>query len=242
MLLAFLKHADRVSAYSLLTAIHRCIPVDGSTGAGISGECLSMARVAIDEHIKCISMLPNEALISIHLDLWINGTLLLLPLIPFNILFCNTVETGDKSDLGYLKGLVAAIEALSRIPRYSCCTRLLRIFGALFNVASKYVEVKAKTLGLNGIAVPQTVHLDGTMAATHDGVQDKRLVENIPPPGTYQNRIGVFEDQRFNDFEMELDPLGIEMGSWLQENNEMMNFLLGSRVVDRPMDGGTETE
>ncbi|KAH7016016.1 uncharacterized protein B0I36DRAFT_254478, partial [Microdochium trichocladiopsis] len=250
VLLSFLKHADRVSDYSLLTAIHRCIPVDGSTRAGISGECLSTARAALQEHGKCISMLPDEALNSIHLDLWINGALLLLPFIPFNILFCNIVETVDWSDLGHLQRLVDALEALSKIPRYSSCTRQLRIFGALFSVASKYVEIKTKAQDLQDTAFIQpasvrvngaevasqtteierqpfgTVPLDDSLASIEEKIEDKLMTWSIVPPGNYQNRAGVFEDQNFNDFDMELDPLGAQMGSWLQENNEMMNFLL----------------
>ncbi|KAL2128638.1 hypothetical protein VTI74DRAFT_8911 [Chaetomium olivicolor] len=41
-----------------------------------------------------------------------------------------------------------------------------------------------------------------------------------------RHRPNVFEGQYSNDFGMELDPLGAQLGSWFQESNEMMNFLL----------------
>ncbi|KAH6840669.1 hypothetical protein B0I37DRAFT_384834 [Chaetomium sp. MPI-CAGE-AT-0009] len=253
VLLNFLRHADRVGDYSLLAAIQRCIPVDGSPGCGISAECLSTARVALQEQAKCMSMLPDEALNSIHLDLWINGGLLLLPFIPFNILFCSIVETANKADLRYLQGLVETLEALSAVPRYSSCTRQLRIFGALFNVASKYVEIKSKKQDRNGAAVIRAAPIQRTsielpsdllpttdferhsfgvvtqhesMAMMPEGIEDKLVSEQIPPQGSYPHRVGAFEGQDFHDFSMELDPLGAQMGNWLQENSEMMNFLL----------------
>lgn len=107
-------------------------------------ECTSTARAALREHTECITLLRNEELWSAHFDLWVNGAMLLSPFIPFNIVFCNVVETADQAGLDSLKALVDALDALSQTPRYSSCAKQLRVFKALHSVAAKYVEIKVR--------------------------------------------------------------------------------------------------
>lgn len=89
-------------------------------------------------------MLADTALWSPSLDIWVNEIILLAPFMPFLIMFCNIIETSDSSDLDRLRQLVDGLQSMAKSPRYSACSKQLRILKALYDVAAKYVEAKAK--------------------------------------------------------------------------------------------------
>lgn len=89
-------------------------------------------------------MLADAALWFPRLDIWVNEIILLAPFMPFLILFCNIIETSDSSDLDRLRQLVDGLQSMAQSPRSSARSKQLRILKALYDVAAKYVEAKAK--------------------------------------------------------------------------------------------------
>ncbi|EEU41522.1 uncharacterized protein NECHADRAFT_11912, partial [Fusarium vanettenii 77-13-4] len=141
---AFLRHSNIVCDYSILASIYKSIPPE-DTSSSSCPECISAARIALQEHATCISLIADQASEDLILDFWINTSLMLSPFIPFNILFCNIIETCESSDLQLLARFVGALELASIIPRYSAaCRKQLPIFTSLYDVAAKYIEAKAK--------------------------------------------------------------------------------------------------
>ncbi|KAH6962340.1 fungal-specific transcription factor domain-containing protein [Ilyonectria sp. MPI-CAGE-AT-0026] len=211
----FTRHAKKASDYVMLTAIHRGTP--GRTPASISAECTSAARIALQGHIECITLLLNNELHSVLLEMWVNGALLLLPFLSVNIVFCNVVETANLDDLNSLKALVQVMELLSEKPHYASCAKQLRIFRALYNVAARYVEVKGEAYfaARSGSADPDVGKGSNNIGGPGDGL------ELLPVPQ-------VLESQTWAGLGgMELDPFGTQFSSWFEESNDLMDFLGG---------------
>ncbi|KAL5356636.1 fungal-specific transcription factor domain-containing protein [Aspergillus floccosus] len=140
----FIIHANLATDYSILAAIYRGIPAGKFSSFAPCPECIAAAKAALKETELCITTLGHAAPQSSSLDLWVNEILLLAPFMPFLILFCNIVRTSDPSDLAHLQGLVESLQSMAQSPCYSACSKQLRIFKALYEVAAKYVEAKAR--------------------------------------------------------------------------------------------------
>lgn len=215
-MIEFTRHANKASDYVMLAAIHRGTP--GRTPASISAECTSAARIALQGHIECITLLLNNELHSVLLEMWVNGALLLLPFLSVNIVFCNVVETANLDDLNSLKALVQVMERLSEKPHYASCGKQLRIFRALYNVAARYVEVKGEAYfaARSGSAGPDVGEGSNNIGGLGDGL------ELMPVPQ-------VLESQAWAGLGgMELDPFGTQFSSWFEESNDVMDFLGGT--------------
>ncbi|KAH6665305.1 hypothetical protein F5X68DRAFT_265761 [Plectosphaerella plurivora] len=130
----FSSHAAAVGDHLVLTAIYRAVP--GCTPQSISPECIEASRIALNGHTECLKLLLNTDPRSAMVKIWVNGALLLLPFIPFNIIFCNVVETGNLHDLDSLGDLVGAMTLLSEKPEYASCERQLQVFRSLHIVAA----------------------------------------------------------------------------------------------------------
>lgn len=233
-LLDFFKHADRFGSYSLLTSIYKSMPSGESSSCS---DCVSAARVTLQEHVTCLALVADEALQCPLIDFWVNGALLLLPFIPFNIIFCNIIEISEASDLQHLLQVVDALESTSRIPRYSAaCDKQLRIFSALYNVAAKYVEIKAKTRQ-NPVVGGDINWLDiETYLSTNVAGPDSFTASTfaVPTPASIEAReqaLGNPEqvpmhlnDQIPDNFGVEGVLSGTELGDWFYRSHQMMRF------------------
>ncbi|CAP80742.1 Pc12g11150 [Penicillium rubens Wisconsin 54-1255] len=141
----FIIHANRAIEYSILACIYRGIPSGESSSLAPCPECISAARATLKETEVCITMVSDATSWSPSLDIWVNEVVILAPFMPFLILFCNIIETSDSSDLAYLHRLVDGLHSMAQSPRYSSCSKQLRILKALYDVAAKYVEAKARS-------------------------------------------------------------------------------------------------
>ncbi|KAH7133832.1 hypothetical protein EDB81DRAFT_805179 [Dactylonectria macrodidyma] len=233
-LLDFFKHADRVGSHSLLTSIYKSLPSGESSSCP---ECLSAARTTLQEHVICMKHVADEALHCPLVDLWVNGALLLSPFIPFNILFCNIVETSDTADLQQLLQVVEVLASTSNIPRYSAsCGRQLVIFSALYDVAAKYAEVKSKTeihgpmLSGDVASIDIETYLSTTVCGPSPFTSSMFAV---PTPVPAREQTGGDPTQSFvpsnddmpNGFGIEGVLSGAELGDWFYRNHQMMRFL-----------------
>jgi hypothetical protein len=231
-LLDFFMHADRAGNYSLLTSIYKSVSFGQSSSCP---ECLAAARTTLQEHVACMVMVADEGLQCPLIDLWVNGALLLSPFIPFNIIFCNVVETTEASDLQHLLQVVDVLEATSKIPRYSAaCIKQLRIFRALYEVAAKYVEIKAMKqhdLAINsdinrldvGTYVNANVSGLGSFASSTFSVSAPNSFDVREQAG--ENLEQVLNVQVPDNFDVEGVLPGAELGDWFYRSHQMMGFL-----------------
>lgn len=67
-------------------------------------------------------------------------TILFAPFVPFIVILCQVMETGDSADLARLQAFVSSIQAAKEFTEASA--RLFRLFQVLYNVAFRYVEMR----------------------------------------------------------------------------------------------------
>lgn len=215
-MIEFIKHATKASDFGMLTAIYRakCTQVPASTTA----ECALAAREALRGHTDCITLLLDHELNSPLLELWVNGALMLLPFFPFNVVFCNVVETANSDGLNSLKDLVQAMDLLSKSPRYVSCTTQLGVFQALYNMAASYVDAKGKAgHGASNNAAPSHIQSFGGYGGfqfqpgADSPVDDESRGNELQPPAMFQAPEGHTWAGLGG---MELDPLDVQLGSW----------------------------
>ncbi|KAI8711931.1 Zn(2)-C6 fungal-type domain-containing protein [Fusarium sp. LHS14.1] len=217
---AFLRHSNIVCDYSILASIYKSIPPE-DTFSSSCPECVSAARTALQEHATCISLIADQASEDLILDFWINTSLLLSPFIPFNILFCNIIETCESSDLELLARFVGALELASTIPRYSAaCRKQLPIFKSLYDVAAKYIEAKAKVYQQQSSTSSTTTGLGMATAEVSQSVL-ARTKQSDMPKDTSQDDM----NDRPDDFGVEMDLSSVELGDWFYQNQQMMRLL-----------------
>ncbi|KAE8340099.1 hypothetical protein BDV24DRAFT_152296 [Aspergillus arachidicola] len=143
-----IRRADRVCNLSLLSLIYRAIPPEKPSGTAFCDECIATAREALKEHEKCVALILSCPWDESFLEMYINWTLLQLPFFPFIVLFCYIVETSEPDDLKCLGAFVEVLQSVRSTVTYKVSRNQVRLFRALYDVARKYVEVKASTPGV----------------------------------------------------------------------------------------------
>ncbi|KAI5861123.1 fungal-specific transcription factor domain-containing protein [Durotheca rogersii] len=239
-----LWHSDRLSQLSLLTLIYRGIPPAKPSGSAFCEECVATAREALKEHERCLNIITSKNMQSIFLELYVNWGLLQAPFTPFIVLFCRIIETSDPSDLGCLGALVDTLQMVSTSTsissHYPTCTKQVRLFKALYDVAVKYIEVRTSAargdmlessdMDLNtymntmGMGVLQPSPLPSSASGSLDMADSAgSAVGGMSGNGT--NVMASAQNQIFGTFGMEMDPSGAELGNWFYQNHQMMRML-----------------
>ncbi|WYZ33787.1 hypothetical protein EsH8_I_000063 [Colletotrichum jinshuiense] len=133
----FFAASDETLRLSLLTLVHRGAPQPAGALTTFSHSCTEAARAALHRHQDCLAIIDrsNED----FLPSYIHWTLLFTPFIPFIVIFCQVIETRDKTDLEHLGAFVASIQPAATAS--DAATKLCRLFQVLHNVASRYVEL-----------------------------------------------------------------------------------------------------
>jgi hypothetical protein len=138
------KHSDRVIGLSMLTLVYRSISPETHSKSSFRQECIDAARKTLQEHQKCVVLITHEQEKMIFLETYMNWTITYTPFIPFIVLFCHTIETFKASDLQHMETLVKSFQSTSDSHGHSICEKQYRLFKALYDVASRYVEVRSK--------------------------------------------------------------------------------------------------
>lgn len=221
----FTQHATRATDYLLLAAICRVTVTHSSTLP--SAECTAAARTSLHEHTTCITLLISYDDDPALFEPWINAGLILFPFMPFNIIFYSVIETGNLADLESLKALVNALELLSKKPSYTSCAKQLEIFRALYTVALVHGEVRGQS---------QVGHhpSDSMPSCPKDAVQDRFVATPDRLHSEHNHKVTsdeslilpaeshILESWPSMDFGvMDLDPLGTQLGYWIQGSNQL---------------------
>lgn len=172
------------------------------------------------------------------------------PFIPFIVLFCEIVETSESSGLGCLGALVETLQSASTSVHYPICGKQFRLFKALYDVAVKYVEVKASraddqvadctVLDYTGeLSTREPAGLSQTLPVSlpdsTSGLQSSTVpVSSIASAGTTEaqllsgllshgSRVGPpAQNAGFGYTGFEMNPTGAELGNWFSRNQEML--------------------
>ncbi|KAF7557238.1 hypothetical protein G7Z17_g787 [Cylindrodendrum hubeiense] len=205
--------------------------------------CIATAKATLKEHEKCIAMMGNKELHSSYLGMYVNWGLMQSPFIPFIVLFCEIVETSESSGLDCLGALVETLQSASSSTHYPICWKQFRLFKALYNVAVKYVEVKAsktdeQIVGVSGLdysggaTLPASVSefpsaLQSSVAPfgniPGNGMKEAQVLSGLSGYGVKAGLQGQNASIGYSGFEM--DPTGAELGNWFCRNQEMLMML-----------------
>ncbi|KAL6415588.1 putative C6 transcription factor [Ilyonectria robusta] len=244
------RHMDRVTCLSLLTLIYRSIPSEGLSSSAFCEDCIATAKATLTEHEKCIATMAENQLQSSFLGIYVNWSLMQSPFIPFIVLFCEIVETSESSDLGCLSALVETLQSASTSVHYPICGKQFRLFKALYDVAVKYVEVKASRADdqvadctvldyTNELSTREPAGLSQTLSISlpdsTSGLQSSAMpVSSIASAGTKEaqllggllghgSRVGLqAQNAGFGYTGFEMNPTGAELGNWFSRNQEML--------------------
>ncbi|KAL4886138.1 hypothetical protein BJY04DRAFT_213673 [Aspergillus karnatakaensis] len=137
--IAFASAADEVQYLTLLTLIHRAMPRRDGAAATFSTDCITTARSALESHQAVVYELSTKAS-SFVLSAYVNWTILFTPFVPFIVLFCHSIETGDEKDLAQMHDFVNSIE--STCQHSAAIAKHHRLFQVFYGVAVKYNELK----------------------------------------------------------------------------------------------------
>ncbi|KAI5863831.1 hypothetical protein GGS23DRAFT_565608 [Durotheca rogersii] len=136
--LNLMKISDRVVQLSLLTLIHRAVPPSTDPNATFTSECLAFAREALEHHHSYIPTISSRAF---SLSSYINWTILFSPFIPFIVIFCHAIQTGNEEDLRLMESFVKSIESVGHCS--TTITNHYRLFLVFHDVALRYTALKS---------------------------------------------------------------------------------------------------
>ncbi|KAH8651065.1 C6 transcription factor [Xylariales sp. PMI_506] len=181
------RRSDSVIGFSMLTLIYRSIAPEKPSRSSFSEECIDAARNALQEHGRCVGVIIKAQGKTVMLEAYINWLVIEgspvssstrselrlriithSPFIPFIIIFCHIIETGEASDLELMSGVVETLESTSNSHVQSTCVNQRRLFKSLYDVAAKYVEVRSRAESDEQGRMPWSIGLRQYATATGD--------------------------------------------------------------------------
>ncbi|OHW96910.1 fungal specific transcription factor domain-containing protein [Colletotrichum incanum] len=133
----FFAASDETLRLSLLSLVHRAAPQPAGAPTTFSHSCAEAARAALHRHQDCLAIIARSS--EDFLPSYVHWTLLFTPFIPFIVIFCQVIETQEKTDLNRLGAFVASIQPAAAAS--DAAAKLYRLFQVLHNVAARYVEL-----------------------------------------------------------------------------------------------------
>ncbi|KAG5660817.1 hypothetical protein KAF25_002460 [Fusarium avenaceum] len=135
---AFLCTGEVVCS-SLICLVYRAIPPDPNQGTIFGKECISSAHKALKAHRKWMSLVTE--LDDDFLESYVNMHVLPLPSV-----FCHIIETCNKNDLDLLESVIKTLESATHSIPSSGVRKEYRLFKALYDAASSYIEARLSTV------------------------------------------------------------------------------------------------
>lgn len=137
-MIEYISLSDNVLRHSMITLIHRAVPPKHGSGIAFTEECINASRLSLQSHDACVAAIGNNPR---YMSIYFQWTVLFVPFVPFIVLFCHVVETGDTSDLARMQSVVAATRAAGE--KSASVAKLHRLFEAFYSVAKRYNEVRS---------------------------------------------------------------------------------------------------
>ncbi|EAS33170.3 transcription factor [Coccidioides immitis RS] len=129
-----------LSYYLLLTLVYRALPPTQppETPSGLSLLCVESARRALQLHQHV--MLTFRAKDTYVMKGYVDWTILQCPFVPFLVIFCHTISSGDLDDLKLLEEVATSLQAAGSLSEGA--ERLYRLCMVFYQVAKVYVDAK----------------------------------------------------------------------------------------------------
>ncbi|KAI0465702.1 hypothetical protein F4859DRAFT_500011 [Xylaria cf. heliscus] len=136
-LIKFMALSDDVIRQSMITLIHRAVLAPQDSGSAFTEDCIKSARVTLQSHEACVATLIDKPR---YLLIYFQWSILFAPFIPFIVLFCHVITTGDTGDLARMQSFVASVRTAG--DRSTEIAKLYRLFDVFCSVARRYNDVR----------------------------------------------------------------------------------------------------
>ncbi|KAK4929406.1 hypothetical protein LTR49_004010 [Elasticomyces elasticus] len=214
----FYSKGDEVALLSVATLVHRAIPAENSHST-FSERCVTTARQALDLHQQCMTAAPRTS--DTLVDSYLNWSILYTPFMPLFVVFCNIIETADKTDLSRLQDFVSSIQAVSVLSPPA--VKLSQLAQVLHNIAYRFVELHSVTTvhgpshaqrsSNAGLEVDEYLDALGLAPARRTSM----AVTAVPLPS-----YPAYSDEAAGDF-FQADPS--QLNGWLDDHEQMLDLL-----------------
>ncbi|KAK5712091.1 hypothetical protein LTR15_012160 [Elasticomyces elasticus] len=214
----FYSKGDEIALLSVATLVHRAIPAENSHST-FSERCVTTARQALDLHQQCMTAAPRTS--DTLVDSYLNWSILYTPFMPLFVVFCNIIETADKTDLSRLQDFVSSIQAVSVLSPPA--VKLSQLAQVLHNIAYRFVELHSVTTvhgpshaqrsSNAGLEVDEYLDALGLAPARRTSM----AVTAVPLPS-----YPAYSDEAAGDF-FQADPS--QLNGWLDDHEQMLGLL-----------------
>ncbi|KAK5732258.1 hypothetical protein LTR17_010704 [Elasticomyces elasticus] len=214
----FYSKGDEIALLSVATLVHRAIPAENSHST-FSERCVTTARQALDLHQQCMTAAPRTS--DTLVDSYLNWSILYTPFMPLFVVFCNIIETADKTDLSRLQDFVSSIQAVSVLSPPA--VKLSQLAQVLHNIAYRFVELHSVTTvhgpshaqrsSNAGLEVDEYLDALGLAPARRTSM----AVTAVPLPS-----YPAYSDEAAGDF-FQADPS--QLNGWLDDHEQMLDLL-----------------
>lgn len=158
----------------------------------------------------------------------LDRTILYAPFVPFIVIFCHVIETTDLTDLDRLHSFVASLDPAIKLSEATA--RLQRLFQVLYNVALKYVEIRASreqvSVGREFDTYLNALGFGPGIGGSEIGFGEMSNPGNMTFQGlpTDQNML-TSGPEVFAADEVAMPQQGIMLGEWYYSNQQMLGLL-----------------
>ncbi|KAI1360616.1 hypothetical protein F5Y08DRAFT_316942 [Xylaria arbuscula] len=206
--------ADGVMRQSMITIIHRAVPAQPGSGKAFTDECINSARVTLESHEACVATIIDDPL---YLNIYFQWTILFAPFIPFIVLFCHVVATGDKNDLARMQSFVASIRAAGE--NCTAVSKLHRLFDVFCSVARRYNDVRP---AINTPQQEEQMRLNSCL--TELGLQTE-MSQMSHETGGFMSSATSDNNGLTSNGMADWTSQGPPLGNWVSLNQQMMGIL-----------------
>ncbi|EWZ80096.1 hypothetical protein FOWG_15954 [Fusarium oxysporum f. sp. lycopersici MN25] len=226
----------KVLHLSLFCLIYRAIPAETNQGTALGRECIDSAHKALEAHKEWQSVVAG--LQDDFLETYVNLALIHSPFVPFIVVFCHIIETGDKNGLDLLESVIKTLQPVTDSAFSTGAKKEFHLFKALYDAARNYLEARLSKVSIgfgswenasSSVHVPSPAHQQPALPTPIFNFPNSQTSLSTSLEGTAE-----WMDQQMEvpGMDTDIDQYGAQLGNWLHMNNQMTRALEDSYFWD----------
>ncbi|KAM0338124.1 hypothetical protein ACHAPU_011434 [Fusarium lateritium] len=168
------------------------------------------------------------------LESYVSMALLHAPFVPFIVIFCHIIETGDKNDLDLLESVTKTLQFAMERATSSAVRKEYHLFKALYDAACSYIEARSSKADFGFCMLANTSSSTSALRPTY---QQPASLTSVSTLDSSQTDAGVTLDGTAEwiphsfetPVEAEVDHYGAQLGNWLHMSNQMTKAKVSPR-------------
>ncbi|KAG7426904.1 putative transcriptional regulatory protein [Fusarium oxysporum f. sp. raphani] len=210
----------KVLHLSLFCLIYRAIPAETNQGTALGKECIDSAHKALEAHKEWQALIHS-------------------PFVPFIVVFCHIIETGDKNGLDLLESVIKTLQPVTDSAFSSGAKKEFHLFKALYDAARNYLEARLSKVNIgfgswenasSSAHVPSPAHQQPALLTPVFNLPNSQTSLSASLEGTAEWMAQQMEVP--GGMDTDIDQYGTQLGNWLHMNNQMTRALEDSYFWD----------